>query len=215
MFLPLTGGRLGRRFTQLVFGLILFGVGVGLMVQSELGNAPWDVLHQGLARRIDAPWSTVGNWTIIVSVVVLLLWIPLRERYGIGTLMNAIMIGLTIDVVARIVSVGDSLWYRWSLLLGGVLAVAIGSGFYIGAHLGPGPRDGLMTGISRRGPKIWTTRFAIEAGVFAAGWALGGTVGVGTVVFVITIGPLVQFSLHHLTLPIAVPIGSPGGDGGS
>ena len=202
MFVPLTGGRLGRRFTQLIFGLILFGVGVGLMVQSELGNAPWDVLHQGLARQVGASWSTVGNWTILVSVVVLVLWIPLRERYGIGTLMNAFMIGLTIDLVARVVATGGSLWYRWSLLVGGVLAVAVGSGFYIGAQLGPGPRDGLMTGIARRGPKIWKTRFFIEAGALAVGWALGGTVGVGTVVFVIAIGPLVQFSLHHLSIPI-------------
>lgn len=201
MFVPISGGRLPRRFTQLVFGLILFGGGVGLIVQSELGNGPWDVLHQGLARQVDAPWSTVGNWTIIVSGFVLLLWIPLRERLGIGTVLNAFMIGLTIDVVARFVDTGGSLPYRWTLLLGGVLLVAVGSGFYIGGRLGPGPRDGLMTGIAKRGPPIWSTRFFIEAVALAVGWALGGTVGVGTIVFVVTIGPLVQFFLKWLTVP--------------
>lgn len=201
MFLPLSGGRLGRRFVQLVFGLMLFGAGVGLMVQSELGNSPWDVLHQGLSRQVDAPWSTVGNWTIMVSAIVLLLWIPLKERLGIGTVLNAILIGLTIDVTARFVAVGTHVAYRWTLLTLGVLLVGVGSGFYIGARLGPGPRDGLMTGIARRGPQIWTTRFFLEASVFALGWALGGTVGVGTIVFVVTIGPLVQASLRWLTVP--------------
>lgn len=209
MFVPISGDRLVRRFTQLIFGLIIFGGGVGLMVQSELGNAPWDVLHQGLARQVDASWSTVGNWTIIVSGVVLLMWIPLRERLGIGTVLNAIMIGLTIDVVARFVEAGGSWPYRWTLLLGGVLLVGIGSGFYIGGRLGPGPRDGLMTGIARRGPPIWSTRFFIEATALAVGWALGGTVGVGTIVFVVTIGPLVQFFLRWLSVPEieASPVG--------
>lgn len=202
MFRPLTGGRLGRRFLQLAIGLALFGIGVGLMVQSELGNAPWDVLHQGLSRQFDASWSTVGNWTIIVSGIVLLLWIPLRERLGIGTVANAVVIGLMIDLTARFVDTGDGLGYRWSLLVLGVVLVGIGSGFYIGAHLGPGPRDGLMTGIARRGPQIWITRFFIEATALGIGWALGGTVGVGTIVFVVAIGPLVQLALRWLSVPL-------------
>lgn len=202
MFIPVTGRRIPRRIAQLVLGLILFGSGIGLVVQSQLGNPAWDVLHQGLAKRFDGSWSTIGNWTVIISFVVLLLWIPLRQRLGLGTVLNAILIGVTVDVLIRFVEPGESLAVQLVLLSLGVVLVGIGSGFYIGAHLGPGPRDGLMTGIAALGPPIWSARLVIELSVLVAGWILGGTVGIGTVVFAFAIGPLVQFFLHHLSLDI-------------
>lgn len=201
MFQPIRGSRLVRRFTQLIVGLVVFGAGVALIIQSRLGNPPWDVLHQGLARQFDAGWSTVGNWTIIMSFVVLLAWIPLRQRLGIGTLLNAIIIGLVMDVVIARVSTGAAVWERFAQLGIGTVLIGIGSGAYIGARLGPGPRDGLMTGISSLGPQIWTTRLSIEASALLIGWMLGGTFGVGTVIFVLAIGPLVQLFITHLTVP--------------
>ena len=182
---------MGRRMTQLLFGLIAFGVGIGLMLQSGLGVPPWDVLHQGLSVRFGL---TVGVWSVIISVVVLLLWIPLRERFGIGTLLNAVIIGLTIDGTAAVVPEAEGAVLAWVMLLGGVLAIGIASGMYIGANLGPGPRDGLMTGIAKRGPSIRLTRALIEVSVLALGWILGGTFGVGTVVYALAIRPLVRSS---------------------
>ncbi|MDH3307611.1 MAG: hypothetical protein OEO77_08865 [Acidimicrobiia bacterium] len=189
--------------TRLLFGLVLFGGGTGLIIQSELGNPPWDVLHEGLSNLFDGAWSTVGTWSIIVAFVVLLGWIPLRERLGIGTVLNAIIIGLMMNVVSLYVEKGSGLIERSALMVGGTLLVGVGSGFYIGARLGPGPRDGLMTGIARRGPAIWKTRTVIEALALLVGWMLGGTFGVGTVFFVMTIGPLVHFFLRWLTVPEA------------
>jgi uncharacterized membrane protein YczE len=181
---------------RLMVGLVVFGIGIGLMVQSNLGLAPWDVLHQGLAINFG---RTTGQWTIIVSFVVLLLWLPIRERYGLGTLINAVMIGLALDATVTVVVIPDSLAVRIALMVAGIISVGLASGLYIGAHLGPGPRDGLMTGLAKRGPSIRATRFAIEAVVLAGGWLLGGTVGVGTLLFAIFIGPLVQFFLRTLS----------------
>jgi uncharacterized membrane protein YczE len=192
MFIPINGERLPRRLSQLVVGLVQFGLGVGLMLQSGLGVPPWDVLHQGLAVRFGL---TVGIWSVIVSVVVLLAWIPLGERFGPGTVLNAVIIGVMIDVTAALVPEPESPWTAWPMLLTGVLLIGIASGMYIGARLGPGPRDGLMTGIARRGPSIRLTRSVIEVTVLAAGWLLGGTFGVGTVIFALAIGPLVHFFL--------------------
>lgn len=180
---------MGRRLTQLVVGLVAFGAGIGLMLQSGLGVPPWDVLHQGLAVRFGL---TVGIWSVIVSVVVLLLWIPLRERFGVGTLLNALIIGVTIDLTAALVPEADNAVVGWVMLLSGVVVIAVATGMYIGANLGPGPRDGLMTGIAKRGPSIRLTRAVIEITVLALGWILGGTFGWGTVVFAFGIGPLVQ-----------------------
>lgn len=192
MFVPVRGPDLGPRLVQLLVGLILFGVGVGLMLESGLGVPPWDVLHQGLSVRFGL---TVGIWSVIVSVVVLLGWIPLRERFGVGTIANAVVIGLTIDLTAMAVSVAEGPLMAWAMLLGGVVAIGLASGMYIGASFGPGPRDGLMTGIARRGPSIRLTRGVIEVTVLAAGWLMGGTFGPGTVVFAFGIGPLVQWFL--------------------
>ena len=193
LYIPTTGPRLSRRLAQLVIGLIAFGFGIALMLQSGLGVPPWDVLHQGLAERFGL---TVGIWSIIVSGAVLLLWLPLRERYGLGTLLNALVIGVAIDGFALIIPEPDAMILRALLLTAGIVIIGFASGMYIGAKLGPGPRDGLMTGIAKFGPSVRLTRTAIEVAVLAAGWALGGTFGVGTVAFAIFIGPIVQFSFR-------------------
>jgi uncharacterized membrane protein YczE len=190
--IPIAGERLARRIIQLVIGLVLFGVGIGLMLQSGLGVPPWDVLHQGLARQFGL---TVGVWSIIVSVVVLLLWLPLKQAYGLGTLLNAVIIGVVIDLTGLFIPDATATGVAWVMLLAGVVLIGVASGLYIGANLGPGPRDGLMTGIARRGPSIRMTRAVIEITVLTLGWILGGTFGLGTIVFALAIGPLVQFFL--------------------
>ena len=178
--------------TQLVVGLVLYGIGIGLMLQSGLGVPPWDVLHQGLATRLGL---TVGVWSIIVSGVVLFGWLPLREPYGVGTILNAVLIGVVIDLSVLVIPRPEPLVTRVVLLTAGILMIGFASGLYIGANLGPGPRDGLMTGIARRGPSIRLTRTVIEVAVLASGWLLGGTFGIGTVAFALFIGPTVQFFL--------------------
>jgi uncharacterized membrane protein YczE len=187
---------------QLVFGLIVFGFGIALMLQSGLGVPPWDVLHQGLAERFGL---TVGIWSIIVSVFVLVLWIPIREPYGIGTLLNALIIGLAIDGFALIVPIPDAMAWRIVLLVAGIVIIGFASGLYIGAKLGPGPRDGLMTGIAKYGYSVRLTRTIIEIVVLAIGWMLGGTFGVGTIAFALFIGPIVQFSFRIWPLDPAQP----------
>lgn len=200
---PVGGDDLGQRFVRLLVGLFLFGVGIGLMLQSHLGVPPWDVLHQGLAKRFGL---TVGIWSIIVSVLVLLLWLPLHERYGIGTLLNAMIIGLVLDLTSAVVPEATTTAVAWAMLLAGVVIIGVASGLYIGANLGPGPRDGLMTGIARRGPSIRLTRAVIEITVLTVGWILGGTFGVGTIVFAVAIGPLVQYFLPILDKPAGPPV---------
>jgi len=186
------------RFPRLLLGLFLFGAGSALQVQANLGLSPWEVLHQGIAARTPL---TIGIASIVVSVLVLLLWIPLRQALGVGTVANAILIGLFIDLVIFAVPSPETMLLRWVLLVAGILCVGIGSGFYIGVHLGPGPRDGLMTGIARRGPSIRLARTTVEGSALVIGWLLGGTVGVGTVLFSLTIGPVVQFFLPRLEVP--------------
>lgn len=195
--IPVAGERLRRRMIQLIVGLVLFGVGIGLMLQSELGVPPWDVLHQGLSRRFGL---TVGIWSVIVSVAVLVLWLPLRQPYGLGTLLNAVIIGVVIDLTAIVFPTANSTAVAWVMLLGGILLIGVASGLYIGANLGPGPRDGLMTGIAKRGPSIRLTRAVIEITVLTVGWILGGRFGIGTIVFALAIGPLVQYFLPRLAL---------------
>lgn len=190
---------------RLIFGLVLFGVGVSLMIISRLGLSPWVVLHQGISSRTGIP---IGTVTILTGIVVLLLWIPLRERVGIGTILNVLLIGIVMDLTlwASPASV-DSVWLNWILLIGGILLVGIGSGFYIGVGMGPGPRDGLMTGLSRKGIPIGVARAAIEISVLVIGWFLGGTVGIGTILFAFGMGPLVHVLLPRLSLePISPPL---------
>ena len=191
-----------RRLPRLLFGLVLCGLGIASMVAAELGLGPWDVLHQGISRLTGIPIGTVG---ILVGIVVLLGWLPLRERMGLGTILNVIVIGIVIDVTLLWLDTPGALWGRITLLAVGPPLFAIGSGFYIGAGLGPGPRDGLMTGLAKRGMPVGAVRTGIELTVLALGWVLGGTVGVGTLYFALGIGPMVHWALPPLTIPDAVP----------
>jgi uncharacterized membrane protein YczE len=191
--------RLGR----LMLGLVLFGIGLALMVIADLGLSPWDVFHQGISFHTGIP---IGTIVIITGLLVLVAWIPLKERIGIGTIANAIVIGATLDVALLILPERiEPLAMRWAAMLVGVVLVAIGSGYYIGAGLGPGPRDGLMTGLTRvTGFPLGLVRGGLEIVVLAVGWILGGTVGVGTVVFAFGIGPLVQFFLSRLQMAVTL-----------
>ena len=182
------------RLAQLYGGLVLYGISSSLLVLAGLGLDPWDVFHQGLSRTFGL---AIGTWAILVGLVVLLLWIPLRQRPGIGTVSNVVLVGLTMNVVLGHVHAPHELPVRIALLLVGVLLNGIATGLYIGAGLGPGPRDGLMTGLAARGHSIRIVRTGIEVAVLATGWALGGTVGIGTVVYALAIGPLA-----HVFVPL-------------
>lgn len=178
-------------------GLGIFGVGIALLLHANLGAAPWDVFHTGVSELTGLP---VGTVIIITGLVLLLLWIPLRETPGLGTLLNAVEIGIVVDLVLPFVPEPDNLAVRLVMMVGGVVLIAIGSGLYIGAGLGPGPRDGLMTGLARRGVSIRVARTGIEITVLLVGVALGGAIGLGTAVFALGIGPLVQFFLPRLSM---------------
>jgi uncharacterized membrane protein YczE len=182
------------RISRLLAGLCLCGSGIAAMVRSRLGLGPWDVLHQGIADRTGLG---VGTVVILVGVVVLAMWLPLHERLGVGTVANAVLIGLVVNAWLSWTSPPESLGLRIGLMLIGTPVMAAGVGLYIGAGLGPGPRDGVMTGLARRGRPVWLVRTGIEASALAAGWLLGGTVGIGTIVFVTTIGPLVHLSVDR------------------
>ncbi|HLV59286.1 MAG TPA: hypothetical protein VKY81_10555 [Natronosporangium sp.] len=184
------------RLARLFPGLVLFGVSVALMVRADLGLASWDVFHQGLSRRTGMP---IGVATIVVSVAVLLLWIPLRQRPGLGTLCNALLVGLSMDATLAVLPETDHLVVRSTLLVAGVVLNGVATGLYIGAGLGPGPRDGLMTGLAARGLSIRLARTLIELSVLALGFLLGGTVGVGTVLYALAIGPLAHYFIPRLT----------------
>lgn len=188
---------LWRRLLNLYLGLVLFGVSCAMIVASGLGLGPWDVFHQGLSEQvgISLGWVVVG-----VGALVLLLWIPLRQRPGFGTISNAIVIGLVIDATLTVLSQPASMAARVLLLVGGVLFSGVATGLYIGAGLGPGPRDGLMTGLAARGHSIRVVRTALELTVLVIGWVLGGTVGVGTILYAVSIGPLAHFFLPRLTV---------------
>jgi len=195
--------RLARRLTQLYVGLVLFGVSMALLVEARLGVMPWDVLHQGLARRSGL---TLGTITVIVGVVVLLMWVPLRERPGLGTVSNVLVIGVSVDAALVLLPTPDAVWARAVLAVAGIVLNAVATALYIGARFGPGPRDGLMTGLVRRtGASVGLVKTSIEVGVVAAGWLLGGTVGVATVVFALTVGPLVHVFLPRLTVVAPAP----------
>jgi uncharacterized membrane protein YczE len=190
---------LPRRLVQLYLGLALYGVSMALMIRSALGNMPWDVLHQGLAGRLG--WS-LGTVTVVVGGLVLLCWIPLRQRPGLGTVSNVVVIGVAVDAALALVPHVDAMAGRIALATGGILLNAVATALYIGARFGPGPRDGLMTGlVGRTGWSLRLVRTGIEVAVVLTGWALGGTLGVVTVVYAVVIGPLVHLLLPPLTVP--------------
>jgi uncharacterized membrane protein YczE len=185
--------RVGSRLPQLLVGLVLYGISGALLVRGRLGLDPWDVLHQGISRHIGL---AIGTVVIVVGAAVLLLWIPLRQWPGIGTLCNAVLIGVAMNGALDVLPHVSAMPWRIADMAGGVLMCGVATGMYIGANLGPGPRDGLMTGLARRtGRSIRLVRTALEVTVLATGWALGGTVGIGTVVFAVSIGPLAQVFL--------------------
>ncbi len=199
--------RFVERLVRCLFGLTLFGLGISMIIDAELGAAPWDVFHTGVS---EITGISVGNIVILTGLALLLIWIPLRERPGLGTLLNAVVIGLVVDVTLPWIPESDLIVTRTLLMLGGVTVIAIGSGFYIGAGLGPGPRDGLMTGLAKRSIGGWqisirVARTAVELLVLGVGIALGGSIGVGTAVFTLGIGPLVQVFLPRLTMKPTEP----------
>lgn len=184
-----------RRIVQLIVGLALYGFGCGLMIEAEVGLDPWTVFAQGVSLHTGIG---VGWVTNLIGFGVLLLWIPLRQKPGVGTIANILLVGTSIQITVTLMPALDELWVRVLVFAAGLVAVAVASGLYIGAHFGPGPRDGLMTGIrSRFGWPIWLARAVVEIIVLAAGWLLGGNVGIGTVAFALLIGPMV-----HITLPL-------------
>jgi uncharacterized membrane protein YczE len=177
------------RLARLYGGLALYGLGIGLQVESGLGNDPWDVFHQGVALRIGV---SIGTVIIAVGALVMLLWIPLKQRPGIGTISNVVFLGLFADGAIFLLPTPERLALQASYVALGVVAIALATVLYIGAGMGPGPRDGVMTGLVRLGLSVRLARFLIEVTVLAAGWLLGGTVGVGTLAFALAIGPLTQ-----------------------
>ncbi|HEX5541671.1 MAG TPA: hypothetical protein VFX60_08915 [Micromonospora sp.] len=197
-----------RRLTQLYVGLVLYGISMALMIGSALGLNPWDVFHQGLSRHSGL---SIGTVTILVGAVVLLLWIPLRQRPGLGTISNVVVIGLAVDAALALLPTLTHLAARIGLLLAGIVLNGVATGLYIGARLGPGPRDGLMTGFVARRPgrSIRVVRTFIEVAVLAVGWLLGGTLGMGTVAYALTIGPLAQLFIPMFTVAPATEAVTP------
>jgi uncharacterized membrane protein YczE len=196
------------RLPRFVAGLLCLGLGIALTVDAGLGVSPFDVLHQGIARRTGLSFGTV---VVGVGLVILLAWIPLRQPFGIGTIANTLLVGFLIDAGLWLLPEPEPLLARWPMLLGGVVITGLGMGLYIGAALGPGPRDGLMTAIAARGHPIWLVRTVMEMTALVAGWLLGGTAGVGTIIFAFGIGPVGHFFLDRLHL--GVPEGTDLGPG--
>jgi uncharacterized membrane protein YczE len=187
---------MGSRLAQLLVGLLLYGFTMALMVQSGLGLDPWDVFHEGLTRHVPL---TFGQVVIVVGAIVLLLWIPLNQRPGIGTVLNVLTIGLAADAGIALIAAPGEIWARVTLLVVGVVGNGMAGALYIGARLGAGPRDGIWVAlVERSGLSVRLVRTGIEVTVLVTGFLLGGTVGIGTALYAIAIGPLVQFFLERL-----------------
>jgi uncharacterized membrane protein YczE len=184
---------------QLLIGLFLYGIAIAMMIRAGIGISPWDVLAQGVSLHSGLSFGLVTN---LVGLAVLLLWIPLRQRLGIGTVLNALLIGPSADVGLLVLPAENTLWLQILLFAGGLVLVAVATGLYIGARFGPGPRDGLMTGLhSRLGWPIWAARASLEITALSIGWLLGGNVGIGTVAFALLVGPLVNWTMPLFHIP--------------
>jgi uncharacterized membrane protein YczE len=196
--------RLARRVPQLFLGLVLYGVSLAFMVESNLGLTSWDVFHQGVSK---ATGISIGAVVIVVGIPILLLWIPLRQRPGFGTIANLVVVGLVVDGTLAVLAPGESLPIRISYLVTGIVLNGVATGLYIGSRLGPGPRDGLMTGIVARFPRlsIRLVRTGIELTVLGIGFLLGGTVGLGTIAYALAIGPLAHLLIPVFTVRAAEP----------
>ena len=191
-----------RRIAQLLVGLFFYGIAIALMVHAGIGVAPWDVLTQGIAHQTGLPFGILTN---IIGIGVLLLWIPIKQKPGIGTVLNVLLIGPSAELGLALIPAPEGIVLQVAYFAGGLALLAIATGLYIGARFGPGPRDGLMTGIHRRfGWKIWIVRTAIEVTVLTVGWILGGNVGLGTLAFALLIGPMVNVTLPLLLVPAAL-----------
>jgi len=199
----LRAGHTVRRVTQLLVGLWLYGTAMAMFIEARLGLDPWDVFHYGVQRHVDVSFGTV---VIAVGALVLLLWIPLRQWPGLGTVMNVVVIGIATDVMLAVLSAPEGLALRWVFLIGGIVVNGLGGALYIGSQYGPGPRDGLMTGLARRtGLSLRLVRTGLEVSVLVIGWVLGGVVGVGTVLYALLIGPAVQAFLPLVTVRVTPP----------
>lgn len=208
----LRAGRLGRRLPQLYAGLFLYGWSMAMMLRANLGLDPWDVLHQGLTRFLPVTFGTV---TIIVGALVLLLWIPLRQWPGLGTVSNVFIIGFSADFGLAVIPAAEPIGIRVVLLILGLVLNGLAGAVYIGSIFGPGPRDGLMTGLAARtGWSLRLIRTGLEVSVLAAGWLLGGMVGLGTVLYAVSIGPLVQFFLPKVAVRLGGEVRPGRGTGG-
>lgn len=208
----LRAGRLPLRLLSLFTGLTLFGISMAMLIQSGLGMLPWDVLHYGIARHLPV---TIGTVVVGVSLLLLLLWIPMREMPGLGTIANALWIGVVLDLTLLVLPPAEHLGWRIAFMLGGIVINGVGTAMYIGAQLGPGPRDGLTTALSRLLPvSLRVVRTGIEVTVALVGWLLGGVIGVATVLFAFSTGPLTQFFLPHLAIRVGPVHPTPRDDGG-
>lgn len=201
------GGRWARRIAQLLVGLFLYGVAIALMVRAGIGVGPWDVLTLGVLAHTGWDYGLITN---LIGAVVLLLWIPIKQKPGVGTVANVLLIGPSASFGLWLIPQQTVPWIQGLVFAGGLALLAVATGLYIGARLGPGPRDGLMTGLVRRtGWRIWIVRTAIEVTVLAIGWLLGGQVGIGTVAFALLIGPMVNVTVPLLRVPEAAPLTRP------
>ncbi len=189
--------RLGRRLVRCLVGLALFAVGISLQMNANIGAPPWDVFHQGVAKQTEI---SIGKIIVMTGFALLTLWIPLKQKPGLGTILNALEIGLVADVALEIIPEPNNILIRIIMVVVGIVTVAIGTGLYIGSALGPGPRDGLMTGLAKRGIPIRVGRTAIEITVLIVGMILGGQVGIATFAFAFGVGPLVHFFLPRLAV---------------
>ncbi len=190
---------LRARVPRLVVGIVALSLGVALILQARLGVSAYDVLHQGLAKVTGLSFGTV---VVLLGLVILVGWIPIGQRFGLGTIVNTLTVGFIVDALLHVLPAPNELSLRWPMLIVGIVVAALGTGLYIGAGLGPGPRDGLMTGLAAKGWPLWAVRMLLELSALAAGWALGGDVGIGTVLFAFSIGPLAHWFLARFHLGV-------------